>query len=101
MALGKANSDVLIGLLDGVVIASAMVGHDGHRGWIYYVAVDPEHQNRGFGARIMTAAEEWMRQFGIRKIQLMVRDTNAVAQGFYRAVGYDHNPVSVFSKWLA
>ncbi len=77
-----------------------MVGHDGHRGWVYYVAVDPEIQGEGIGRLVMEAAEAWLRERGIRKIQLMVRDSNAVAQGFYRAIGYESSSVAVLAKWL-
>lgn len=48
-ARGKPNSDVLVAERDGKIIASAMVGHDGHRGGLYYVSVDPDHQNQGLG----------------------------------------------------
>ena len=99
-ALGKRNSDVLVGTQTGKIVASAMVGHDGHRGWVYYVAVDPDHQHSGFGAAIMTAAEDWLKERGVRKVQLMVRDSNAVAQGFYHAIGYEISPVAVLAKWL-
>jgi ribosomal protein S18 acetylase RimI-like enzyme len=99
-ALGKPGSDVLIGEIDGRIVASVMVGHDGHRGWVYYVAVDPDCQKLGYGAEMMRAAEMWLKVRGVRKIQLMVRDSNAVAQGFYKAIGYEVNPVAVLSKWL-
>ena len=52
---------------------SRMVGHDGHRGWVYYVASDPEHRYKGYGRAIMDAAEDWLRARGIEKLQLMVR----------------------------
>ena len=99
-ALGKPGSDVLIGETDGRIVASVMVGHDGHRGWVYYVAVDPDCQKLGYGAEMMRAAEMWLKTRGVRKIQLLVRDSNAVAQGFYKAIGYEVNPVAVLSKWL-
>lgn len=99
-ALGKPSSDVLVGEVDGKIVASAMVGHDGHRGWVYYVAVAPDYQKQGYGAEMMHAAEAWLKARGVRKIQLMVRDSNAVAQGFYKAIGYEVNPVAVLSKWL-
>jgi ribosomal protein S18 acetylase RimI-like enzyme len=52
-ARGKVNSDVIVGTIDDRVVATAMSGHDGHRGWLYYVAVDPDHRGRGFGAAIV------------------------------------------------
>ena len=50
-----------------------MVGHDGHRGWVYYVAVDPDLQGKDFGRTIMAAAEDWLRAQGVEKVMLMVR----------------------------
>jgi ribosomal protein S18 acetylase RimI-like enzyme len=99
-ALGKAASDVVVGELEGSVAASAMVGHDGHRGWVYYVSVEPSRQGQGLGEEIMSACESWLRERGVRKIQLMVRDSNARVKGFYQAIGYEPSPVSVLAKWL-
>lgn len=56
-ARGQAASDVLVGTLDGALVASVMVGHDGHRGAVYYVAVTPAHQGTGLGRAVMAAAE--------------------------------------------
>src|SRR6185503_14686997 len=66
------NATVLVGRADKVIVASAMVGHDGHRGWVYYVAVDPDRQRHHFGRAIMAAAEDWLRREGVQKIMLMV-----------------------------
>ncbi|MBV8925024.1 MAG: GNAT family acetyltransferase [Bradyrhizobium sp.] len=94
------NSTVLLGREDEKIVASAMVGHDGHRGWVYYVAVDPDRRGRGLGRTIMSAAEDWLRQAGIAKLQLLVRQENAKASAFYETIGYDEAPVIVFAKWL-
>jgi len=99
-ALGKPASDVLIGVIDGAIVASALVGHDGHRGWVYYLSVDPPHQRRQLGARMMAAVEDWLRSKGIWKINLMVRDSNVAVKGFYEAMGYETNAVTVFAKRL-
>jgi len=72
-ARGKANSDVLVGLCSHRIVASAMVGHDGHRGTMYYVCVDPALQRRGFGRQIVAAAETWLTNRGVWKINLLVR----------------------------
>ena len=93
-------STILIGRDNDKVVASVMVGHDGHRGWVYYVAVDPACQKRGFGLAIMDAAEDWLRQAGIAKLQLLVRRDNAKAGAFYQSIGYDEAQVTVFAKWL-
>jgi len=95
-----ANATVLVGRDNGVIAASAMVGHDGHRGWVYYVAVDPDHRQKGHGRAIMAAAEDWLRQAGIAKLQLMVRPDNAKVQAFYESIGYDEQERIVYAKWL-
>jgi hypothetical protein len=94
------NSTILLGREDERIVASAMVGHDGHRGWVYYVAVDPDRQGHRLGRAIMNAAEDWLRQAGIAKLQLLVRQENARASAFYETIGYDEAPVAVFAKWL-
>jgi len=94
------NSAILIGRDGDAMIATAMVGHDGHRGWVYYVAVDPARREKGFGRAIMNAAEDWLRQAGIAKLQLMVRRENARAGAFYQSIGYAESQTIVFAKWL-
>ena len=99
-ARGQTNSDVLVGCLDNIVTATVMVGHDGHRGWVYYVAVDPDKRRGGYGRTMMRAAEDWLRQRGIEKIMLMVRPENDSVRGFYRASGYEEQPRVIFARWL-
>ena len=73
-ARGGASSDVLVGIdANGRIVGTVMVGHDGHRGWLYYVAADPMAQGSGIGRQMVTAGEDWLRQRGIAKVQLMVR----------------------------
>ncbi len=93
-------STILIGRDNDKVVATAMVGHDGHRGWVYYVAVDPDRQPHGFGRAIMAAAEDWLRQAGIAKLQLLVRRDNAKAGAFYESIGYGEADTVVFAKWI-
>jgi ribosomal protein S18 acetylase RimI-like enzyme len=96
-AVGKTNSDVLV--LDDVS-GSVMVGHDGHRGWLYYVAVAPDRRRQGLGRSLVTAAEDWLRQRGVPKVHLMVRETNQAVAAFYQGVGYDPMPRINMQKWL-
>ncbi len=100
-ALAGPASSVLVGSMDGRVVASAMVGHDGHRGWLYYVAVDPGAQGSGYGAAIVEAAETWLRDRGIWKVQLMVRESNIKVRAFYEHLGYEQSSVVVLSKKIA
>ena len=82
------------------LLATAMVGHDGHRGWVYYLAVDSDRRGTGLGRAMMSAAEAWVRAAGIPKIQLMVRSSNAAATSFYDALGYGAEDTTVLSRWL-
>ncbi len=77
-----------------------MVGHDGHRGWIYYLAVEKAHQREGIGSELMKAAEDWLRTLGAVKVQLMVRCDNVSALNFYSNIDYEVSDVNVLSKWL-
>lgn len=94
------NSDVLVGRDAGVIVASVMVGHEGHRGWVYYVAVDPDRQGKGYGRVLMRAAEDWLRAAGIAKLQLLVRRENAGVGAFYQSIGYEEQQLTVFSRWI-
>jgi ribosomal protein S18 acetylase RimI-like enzyme len=100
LARKGTNATVLLGRDDGALVASVLVGHDGHRGWVYYVAVDPDHRSKGHGRTIMTAAEDWLRARGIEKLQLMVRGDNAQVHAFYQSLGYYDQERVVFAKWL-
>jgi ribosomal protein S18 acetylase RimI-like enzyme len=94
------NSTILVGKYDGALAASVMVGHDGHRGWVYYVTVDPDRRYLNFGRAIMDAAETWLRERGILKLQLMVRKDNAQVHAFYKSIGYYNQETVTFAKWL-
>jgi ribosomal protein S18 acetylase RimI-like enzyme len=95
-----ANAAILIGRAANRIVASAMAGHDGHRGWVYYVAVDPDAQRNDFGRAIMTAAEDWLRQQGVTKVMLMVRPDNTKVQSFYDKLGYEVQERVIYAKWL-
>ncbi|HEX4009489.1 MAG TPA: GNAT family acetyltransferase [Solirubrobacteraceae bacterium] len=99
-AAARPGSTVLAATEDDRLLATAMVGHDGHRGWVYYVAVAPTARGRGLGRAIMGACEQWLAQHGVPKLNLMVRSDNAVATGFYAALGYSQDDVVVLAKRL-
>jgi hypothetical protein len=99
-ARGKPNSDVLVGLLDGRIVASAMVGHDGHRGAMYYVSVAPSERGRGFGDQIVAAAEAWLLARGVWKANLLVRKGNEAVLGFYGRLGYVEGATQPIEKWI-
>ncbi len=78
----------LIAQLDWQLVGTVMAGYEGHRGWLNYLAVDPEHQRKGYGRRLVDAAENRMRELGCPKVNLQIRGTNKQALAFYRAIGY-------------
>ncbi len=78
-----------------------MVGHDGHRGWMYYLAVAPDAQGGGLGRAMVGHAEAWLKASGAPKVQLMIRAENEPVARFYQALGYRTETVVVMSRWLA
>jgi len=94
------EAEILVAHDAGQVIASVAVGHDGHRGWAYYVATDPAHRGRGLGRAAMRAAEDWASARGVVKLMLMVRESNTAVLGFYARLGYSDAGVRVMQKWL-
>ena len=90
----------LIGVENDEIVASAMIGYDGHRGWIYYLAVSPDVQRRGLGRELMSEAERRLRALGCPKINLQVRSTNTAVIDFYRSVGFVEDEVLSFGKRL-
>ncbi len=101
-ALAGACSDVLVAEnASGGISGSVMVGHDGHRGWLYYVATASDARGTGLGRRMVQAAEDWLRQRGVVKVQLLVRETNAEVVSFYEHLGFETAPRTIMAKWLA
>ena len=99
-ARASGGSTVLVARADGRVAATAMAGHDGHRGWLYYVAVVPELRGTGLGRAAVVAAEAWLVAHGARKIQLMVRTTNTDVLDFYGRMGYTDQECTVLGRWV-
>jgi ribosomal protein S18 acetylase RimI-like enzyme len=95
-----SNATVLIGRDDSAIVATVLVGHDGHRGWVYYLAVHPDHRHKGYGRIMMDAAERWLRETGIEKLQLMVRPDNKGVKNFYQSLGYSEQERIIYAKWL-
>jgi ribosomal protein S18 acetylase RimI-like enzyme len=82
------------------VIATAMVGYEGHRGWISYLGVDPAFQKRGYGREIMLRAEALLLERGCPKINLQIRSTNQEVIDFYRRLGFSVDEVLSMGKRL-
>ncbi len=90
----------LIGSSGGRIIASVMAGYDGHRGWINYLAVHPDHQRVGVGRAMMAEAEKALRAAGCPKINLQVRSKNFGVIEFYEKIGFKKDDVVSLGKRL-
>jgi len=99
-ALAGPSSTVLAGVEGDELAVIAMVGHDGHRGWVYYLAVRAGARGHGRGTAMMRACEAWLVERGVPKINVMVRADNAGACAFYAALGYSVGDVTVMSRSL-
>jgi ribosomal protein S18 acetylase RimI-like enzyme len=90
----------LVGTSAGMVVATLMVGYEGHRGWLNYLAVDPDFRRRGIGRLLVTHAEQILREAGCPKICLQVRTGNRAALEFYRALDVFRDDVIGLGKRL-
>ncbi len=90
----------LVGVQGNDVVATVMGGYEGHRGWVNYLAVDPEQRRQGLGRAMMAAAERLLKQIGCPKVNLQIRGTNASAIAFYRRLGYQVDDVVSLGKRL-
>ncbi len=85
---------------EGALAGTAMVGFDGHRGWVYYLAVAPGMQRMAIGRALMARAEQLLIERGCPKLMLMVRSSNSAVVSFYRELGYAEESVPVMGKRL-
>lgn len=99
-ARSTANAEIFVGKREDAVVATVMVGFDGHRGWVYYLAVEPTLQRAGYGKAMMNSAEHWLRSRNVPKLLLMVSEENAAALGFYEALGFEESPVTTLGRQL-
>ncbi len=100
LALANPTSTILLAHDEAGLAGSVMAGFDGHRGWVYYLATDPDRLKHGIGRALMAAAEDWLRQLGCPRVRLMVRQDNLDARGFYTAIGYDDQDVVTMGRTL-
>ena len=78
----------LVGVVGERVAATVMAGYDGHRGWLYALAVAPDRQRQGLGRRMVEEAEARLRALGCRKVNLQVRASNTEVVAFYERLGF-------------
>jgi ribosomal protein S18 acetylase RimI-like enzyme len=90
----------LVGVLDGQLVATAMAGYEGHRGWVNYLAVEPRCQRRGIGRRMMNEVERLLLLEGCPKINLNVRNNNTQVITFYERLGFTVDAVVGMGKRL-
>jgi GNAT superfamily N-acetyltransferase len=98
--LATPNCQLYVGTEGERIIASIMVGHEGHRGWLYKLAVIPEFQGKGLGRALVRQAERWLVARGVPKVNLMIRDTNLNVRDFYQRLGYAVAARTVMERWL-
>ena len=97
----KVNPEwFLVGETGGQVVATCMVGYEGHRAWINLLGVAPAHQRRGYGKALLAEAERLMRGAGCAKINLMVRTSNTGVIAFYERLGFKQDEVVGLGKRL-
>jgi ribosomal protein S18 acetylase RimI-like enzyme len=98
----KVNRELfLVGALGVKIIATAMGGYEGHRGWVNYLAVDPAFRKKGFGRQLMAEIEKRLLASGCPKINLQVRTDNTSALEFYSRIGYkDDNVISLGKRLI-
>ena len=97
----KVRGDLfLVGSVGTKIVATVMVGYEGHRGWLNYLAVSPSHRKLGYGRSMVREAELRLSAEGCPKVNLQVRVTNAEAVKFYTSIGYMQDNVLSFGKRL-
>ena len=100
LALAGPSSVVIAARVEARLAATAMVGWDGHRGWIYYLAVARDLQRRGIGAQMVKAAEDWLAERGAPKLNLLVRAENDAVLSFYQSLGYGRSDSILLQRVL-
>lgn len=97
----KVDPDLfLVGEVKGSLVATAMAGYEGHRGWVNYLAVQPGLHGEGLGRLLMERVEALLKDRGCPKVNLQVRSSNADVIAFYQALGYVVDPAVSLGKRL-
>ena len=96
----SSNAQLFVADEDGRLVGTIMLGHDGHRGWLYRLAVAPDRRGRGIGRALVDEAERWLAARGVAKVNLMIRGGNAAVRDVYARLGYAVEPRIVMSRWL-
>ena len=99
-ALASPAATIFVARMGDVLVGTVMTGHDGHRGWVYYLAVASASQREGLARRLMATAEGWCTAAGMPRLNLMVRAGNDPVLRFYARLGYCTSDVVVLQKDL-
>jgi GNAT superfamily N-acetyltransferase len=94
------DAEIFVGQHKEGLIGSVCAGHDGHRGWVYYLCVLPEARGEGHGSQLMRHVEAWLTDRQVAKVQLLVRPQNLATRSFYARIGYEPNPCHIMQRWL-
>jgi ribosomal protein S18 acetylase RimI-like enzyme len=97
----KVDDLIFISEKDNQIVGACMAGYDGHRGWLYAVAVSPEHRRAGTGTSLVFAALEELKKLGCIKVNLQIRSTNTAVAEFYKSLGFsaeDRLSMGVFTS---
>jgi ribosomal protein S18 acetylase RimI-like enzyme len=98
--LRHSPESFFVGVVAGRAVATVMVGYDGHRGWIYLLAVRPDLQRQGIGRQMMERAENWLREQGCPRAKLQVEPARGDVTAFYEKLGYEVQPLTSMAKWF-
>ena len=91
----------LVALDEDRVVGSIMAGYDGHRGWLYAVAVSNNHRRQGIGSALVQEAELRLAALGCHKINLQIRTSNSAVGAFYKHLGYGTEDRICMGKHIA
>ena len=100
MKLAAPDGLFFVAVVDDAVVGTVLAGYDGHRGWLYAVAVHPQHRKQGLGKALVRYAEQALTARGCLKINLQIISDNASAAGFYESLGYAVEPRVSMGKKL-
>ncbi|MEM7225519.1 MAG: GNAT family acetyltransferase [Pseudomonadota bacterium] len=98
--LATQSAEIFLAHQGKRLVGCCAIGHDGHRGWVYYLGVLPELRGAGIGQTLMGHVEDWLRDQGIPKLQLLVRPDNIGVLTFYARIGYQPNGCQIMQRWL-
>jgi len=97
----KVNPELfLVGVINNRIVATVMGGYEGHRGWVNYLAVEPDYQQKGLGKKLMSEIEKRLLSMSCPKLNLQVRTDNTEAIIFYEKIGYKKDDVISMGKRL-